>query len=168
MMRGFTIVEMILALVLAGLLIAGGISFYMMAQTAWKEGDTQIRLQRSANNAMEAMTRGAGSSLDVWGRAGLREATSWSIPSTTPANSQIIFMDGIDGTTRSFYLQGSDLIYDPDTKASGNEIVMTENVTTLQFQNSSSSRIAIALTLAEDVASRTMSVSLNTEVLLRN
>jgi len=159
--RGFTVVEVLIAVVIMALVITGAISIYMMSITAWREGSTQIALQRTASIAMEKMVRG------IDGRNGIREASSV----TRPNDTTIKFTSGIDAQERSFYLSGSEIIYDPDTSTTDDEFPIVENIRTtpsgLTFVVSGAV-VTINLGMQGMVRGKAIDINLSTSVKLRN
>lgn len=155
--RGFTIIELFLVTFIMLLAIGGAIVIYLMLLTAWKEGGVQIALQREASIAMEKMARG------IDGMNGIREAKSVTLPNTTT----IRYTSGIDSQERSFYLSGSELIYDPDTSSSDDEFSIAENVRTTAF-SISDNLVTIDLGLEDQVIDKAINVDLSTQVKLRN
>lgn len=170
--KGFTLVEVFMAVAIMALVITGAVSIYMMSHTAWREGSTQIALQRDASLAMEKMVRGTS------GRYGIREGSEISSPPTGVTSDRIEVIvdmndpptpwDSLDDTTISFYKSDDQLIYDPDTSNVGDEISMAKKVATLNFEHLSAKRVKVDLTLRSMVIDKPIEVSLTTEVTLRN
>ncbi|MFC1644244.1 hypothetical protein ACFL5C_02895 [Candidatus Omnitrophota bacterium] len=143
------------------LVMLGVIAVYLVAQTVWIEGNARINLQRQARTAMEEMVRG------VDGTDGIREAASVTISGGT----NIQYTSGVDGTERSFYLSGDEIMYDPDTSSGGDEFSIGENVRTtpsgLSFSESDDV-VTIDLSMEDQVGDKTISVDLSGQVKLRN
>jgi len=162
---GFTLMEFLMTLVLTVLVTAAAMAVYLMSVTTWKEGTTQIALQREASTAMEKMVRG------VDGRNGIREAYDIAIPS----NTIIRYRSGIDAVERSFYLNGSDVMYDPDTSINGGEVSITDKaravgvaVTQGLIFTRAGNLITIKLGLRDSVRGKDIDVDLSTNIKLRN
>ena len=159
--KGFTIIELLMATTIMTLVISGSITIYIMSLTAWKEGSVQIALQRKASIAMEKMLRG------VTGMDGIREADTVVLPNTTT----IQYTSGIDSITRSFYLNGDKIMYDPDTSISGDQFCIAEKVRTspsgLTFAVSGDI-VTINLSTQEQVMDNMVTIDLSTLVNLRN
>ncbi|MEA3560382.1 MAG: prepilin-type N-terminal cleavage/methylation domain-containing protein, partial [Candidatus Omnitrophota bacterium] len=138
--KGLTIIEIIVASGIIAVVIAGCLSFYLMARETWLKCGLEAPLQRKASIAMEKMVRGvrrdvAGSS-DIRHINGLREADNIDI--TSNSDTEVRFNSKIDdpGTIRRFYLKnGNTLCYDNDTDDNGNEIEITDKVNSLNFSN---------------------------------
>lgn len=156
---GYTLIEIFIALTIVLLVMGGALGIYVMAMTAWKEGGIQISLQRKASIAMEKMVRG------VDGRNGIRSASAVSSSSAST-------IQYTSGQERSFYLSGSEIMYDPDTSTSNDEYAIAENVTTpsgLTFSVSASGTIiTINLSMQDNVMGKDINVSVSTQVKLRN
>ena len=172
--EGFTLVEILIAITIMGLVVGGAISIYLMSITAWKEGSVQIALQREGSLAMEKMVRG------LYGRNGIREAQSVVIPN---ANT-IRYTSGVDGVERSFSLDVLDIdndgytdeiFYNPDSPViNGNEVFIVEKkdsrpnlVVGLTFAVSGSI-VTINLGMQDKVRGKDINVDLSTSVKLRN
>lgn len=169
--KGFTITELMIAILIMMLVVGGALAIYIMSQTAWYEGSTQIALQRRGSLAMEKMVRG------VNGRYGIREGRSGTL---TLAGSNRIEVavdmndpptpgDPSDDTTISFYLVDDEIFYDPDTSTAGDEVSIVDDVTSLNFQTlGTTRRVGIDLSLGRRVLGKLINVSLTTNVTLRN
>jgi len=155
--EGFTVVEVLIAAVIMALVITGAISIYMMSHTAWREGSTQIALQRNASLAMEKMVRG------VDGRNGVREANDV----TCPIDTDIRYTSGIDGIQRRFWLNGSEIWHTPDYSIDEDGDPIVKDVSNLQF-TVSGDMVTINLGMQEMVTGKTIDVNLSTSVKLRN
>jgi len=157
--KGFSLMEFMIGSAIGVLIFACIMVIYIMALSSWKEGNMQVTLQREASITMEKMVRG------VDGNNGVREADQVSLP-----NSYTIeYTSGIDGTERSFYLSGTDIVFDPDTSVAGDEysIANVPDGITLAFTESSD-MVTIALGLQGDIKDRTITINLSTNVYLRN
>jgi len=128
-----------------------------MSLSAWREGSTQITLQREASTVMEKMVRG------VDGQNGIREASSV----TTPTSDCIQYISGVDGQERSFYLDGTDIMYDPDTSTASDEYSAAEDVSGLAF-SVSGDIITVDLNMLRAAGPRDMTLNLSTVIKLRN
>lgn len=172
---GFTLIEILIAITIMGLVVGGAISVYLMSITAWKEGSVQIALQRKGSLAMEKMVRG------VNGRYGIREGRATTltlvgsdrIEVAVDMNDPPTPGDASDDTTISFYKSGDQLIYDPDTSptATGDEFPIAENVRTvppgLTFAVSGGI-VTIDLGMQDKVRDKDINVDLSTTVKIRN
>jgi len=155
--KGFTVPEILMASVTVMLVFLGIVGIYLMLQTVWMEGNARIDLQRQGRLAMECMARGAE------GKDGIMKAVSADV--STPGSIKL------DAGTREFYLDGSRIMYDPDTAVSDDEFTVAENVRTsppgLTF-SASGDIVTIKLNMEDQPGGRTVNVDLSTKVRLRN
>ena len=164
---GITLIEFLITAAIMTLVISAIVIVYLMSITNWDEGSVQVVLQRNASITMEKMIRGVG------GGSGIREASSVTIPNTTT----IRYTSGIDGIEKSFYLNGSEAMYDSDTSINNNEFSIAENISTgggggggspgLTFALNGN-MVVINLSMEEQVRDRLLSVDLSTQIKLRN
>ena len=160
--KGFTIIELLTVMVIMGLVIGGVIAIYTMSATVWKEGSVQVVLQRGGSIAMEKMVRG------VYGTDGIREASNVAL---SVSNTKIEYTNTseVGGPERSFYLSGSEIMYDPNTDplVLNDEFSIAENVTGVEF-SVSGNIVTIDLIMEGQVIDRKINVDLSTQVKLRN
>lgn len=154
---GFTLTELMIAILIMALVMTGTVYIYLMSLSAWKEGSAQIMIQREASAVMEKMVRG------VSGQNGIREASSV----IAPTSDSIQYVSGVDGVERSFYLSGTDIIYDPDTSTASDEYSVAEYVSGLIF-SVSGDVITVDLNMLRAAGRRDMTLSLSTVITLRN
>jgi hypothetical protein len=154
---GLTLLELLIALLITMLIVMGIWGIYIMALNTWSEGREQIAVQRQANIAMEKMIRG------IEGSNGIREAYSADLPTL----NSIEFTSGIDGVERSFYLDDTGLMYDPDTSVTGDETNIDENTVVLMF-TASARVVTITLGVQKTFRDKAVVSNLETEVTLRN
>jgi len=152
---------MMMAVLITSLAIGSMVAFYMMSQKAWVENNTRVDVQRQARVAMDKMVRGEN------GTNGIREATSITVPDS----ATIQYISGIDAVERSFYLDGNDIMYDPDTAASDDESAIAWDVRTspagLIF-TVNGSVVTIEVYIEDEVNGKAMSAALSTKVKIRN
>lgn len=149
--------ELLIAVTITTLMVAGILAVYLKSLTAWHEGSVQLTLQRKSSMVMERMVRG------VDGTNGIREAGNITVP-----NSYTIqYASGVDGTERSFYLSGSDIIYDPDTSLADDESSIAEKISSLTFILSGN-MVTITLNMQEAVRDRNLQIDLTTRIKVRN
>ena len=107
--NGFTIVELMVAMLSAALLaaISGAILFY--AYTGWRRNTAAVELQRDGTVAIDMLARAVrhASASDVTISAGKMEVQKAA-------------------STVSFTASGSDLVYDPDTGSGGDEVTVID------------------------------------------
>ena len=128
---GFTLVELIAAMVMSTILVLTGSLMLYHSFVAWHDNNDAVELQRDATFAMDIISRA------------IRPATYSDIDIQ---NSGLTLVVG----SKSFYLQGSaSLEYDPDDAVTGDETIIINNkVSGLSFSQhdpSRSVRINLAL-----------------------
>jgi len=149
--------ELLIAVTITTLMVAGILAVYLKSLTAWHEGSVQLTLQRKSSMVMERMVRG------VDGTNGIREAGNITVP-----NSYTIqYASGVDGTERSFYLSGSDIMYDSDTSLADDESSIAEKISSLTF-TLSGNMVTITLNMQEAVRDRNLQIDLTTRIKVRN
>lgn len=160
--NGFTLVELLVAVLLSALVMGGFWTVYLMCLTSWEQGSTQVALQRDAAVIMEKMVRG------VDGTGGIREAVSVD----TSVAGRIDYTSDIGGVERerSFYLNGNDIFYDPDTSTASDEYSIAANPggITLAF-SLNNDVVTISLNMQWEVSGEAMpAIIISTRVNLRN
>jgi len=161
--KGLTLPELIMAAVIAVFVIAGAMTIFLTCYTAWRVSLDAISLQQDGTIVVEKMVRGEKAAGET-SRNGIREATSFTIPTA----DTIQFISGLDGKERSFYLSGDKIMYDPDTSSGGDEIIIAEDVKSLNFTNPSARRVNINMTMEKGLLDRKVNQGLETEVTIRN
>ncbi|MBI2870993.1 MAG: hypothetical protein HYY14_04705 [Candidatus Omnitrophica bacterium] len=153
--------EILIAVVIMGLSLAAMLALYFMAQFWWQEGATRVHLQGDAYRALEKITRG------VDGTGGLREARWVEVP-----DAQTVKYIDVDDIEKSIYVNGSDLMYDPNTTVADDEQVLVRNlqVAPIGFQAAQLTRdqIRVTLTLAQQKGQNTFNVEATSGVSIRN
>lgn len=170
---GFTLVEMMVALVTAIMLIGGVYLVYLMGLRSWAEGSSNVALERTAGVLMDKIVRG------VNGRFGLREADIGLITISADGHSVTFLADkndpptawNSDDTTSRFYQLGTKVWYDPNASVAGDEIALNRfgDVGSLDFSLSGHVLTArLSLTApAPRVTERLLSVRMETNIFLR-
>lgn len=174
--RGFVLAEIIIALAIFLLLSAAVVSVFLTSLRMWREGSAQVALQRKLAAAMQRIVQGER------GRAeerqhGLREARGITVVDT----QTIEFTSDVDNTTRRFYLNGNEILYDPDANSSieqeetiydpsrSEDPLVTSNYRSdLQFTQLPDGTIEIRLVGEERVRGRWINAALVTKVTPRN
>jgi len=159
--KGFTLTELMVSMTLFLMTIGSMLAVYVMGQVIGTEGAAHVDMQAQANIAMEKIARGTN------GRGGLREARA----ATVPTASQIDFTD-VDLNNKSFYQNGSDLMYDPDTGTGGDEQTLVSGLRTAPFgfqvTQISTDQYRIQLALERQVGQDLLTVEVETGVTIRN
>lgn len=162
---GFTLQELLIVVTIMVFIIAGALTVYLLCYRSWQEATVQASLQRDASISTDKLVRGVRGASETR-KNGLREAKSFSIPIFN--NSAIEFVSGVDNRQRSFYLDGNQIVYDPNTSLPGDEIVAAKDIENLSFEKLSGRRIKIDITLERNIGNKLIDVSLETEVTIRN
>lgn len=157
--KGFSLAELFMASVIMLLVAAGSMTVYLLSYSGWRESSGLAALQRTGSMAMEKMVRGVRGNNEAR-RNGLREAKSFSIPNA----GTILFTSGVDSVERRFYLSADKIIY----RCGGGESTLAHDVDSLAFSKIANKRIRIDVTLQEEIKGKTISVNLESEVLIRN
>lgn len=114
---GFTIVELMAAVMISSILAVTVGAMLYCAYTNWNKNSKAIELQRDLALAMDMIARVA------------RPASGADITASGPS---LTVISGL--TAKSFYLSGNSLYYDPDINMPNNEIVLIDNkVVSLSF-----------------------------------
>jgi len=97
------------------------VSAYSITHGIWKSGFTQVTFQSAGRTALEKIARNLrsatqGTVLDSGGR--IRFVTD---PNRT-------YSDASDDITSEYYISDTDIMYDPNTGISGDEITLLRNV----------------------------------------
>jgi len=124
--NGFTIIEIMIALVASVILIGGVLSIYLMSLRTWREGSMDAALERTAGIIMEKIVRGP------YGRFGIREADIGTVDVSESGNAVVFMVDKndpptpeiSDDVTSRYYQAGTQAIYDPNTAVVGDETVL--------------------------------------------
>jgi len=175
--RGFTLPEVMLALGIFLLVSAAVVGVYLMSLRMWHDGSTQVLLQRKVAAAMQRMVQGQRGSSESR-QHGLREASAITVVD----DQTIQFTSGVDGVTRRFYLNGNEVVYDPDvTSSDATEedaiydpsraqaaTVTSDYRTDLEFTQCGDGTIEIRLTGEERMGDRWINAALVTRVRSRN
>ena len=141
--RGFTLVELMVAVALAAVLFFGLASIYMLINDAWDRGASLASLQRDGSYAMYEFT------------TIIRQGTAAVV-----APTHLTIQDGGGSTLGRFYWEQSDNTMRDD---SGNKIIPS-TVDSLGFSQAGAT-IQVDLLLADD---KENTVFFNTNVALRN
>ena len=119
--KGFTLTELMVASGIMLIILGVAASAQLISQRLWKAGFTQITFQSTGRIALDKIAKN------------LRSATGATIfdngdrirfitdPNRTYNNTS-------DDVTCEYYIAGTDIIYDPNTAVSGNEITLLRNV----------------------------------------
>lgn len=117
--QGFTLTEVLIAMGILGLVVAGGLSLYLLQQRAWRATELDIAAAHEANMALYRMVYGAG------GRRGLRTAKEvsinassdgWTLSYETPTQANQI--EFVESESRMLLHPGGEVVGRDITEAS--------------------------------------------------
>lgn len=168
---GFTLAEMMVAVLIAGLVIGAAISIQMMSTRTFAEGSVDAKLERAGNLALEKIVRGPS------GQYGLREARLDTVYVSEGPMGYITFQvdrnnpptfDTSDDTQSAVSLGYDGVItYDADTSVYGDEVAVNSGAFVSQMNVSEDNdSVSIELVLQETVQpfDSTMEVRVSTAV----
>jgi type II secretory pathway pseudopilin PulG len=171
--KGFTLVEMVVALMAAVMLVGGVLVVYITSIQSWKEGSANVALERAAGIVMEKIVRGGN------GRFGLREADIGTVQVSADGGSVTYLVDRNDpptpyyndDVTSRYYQLGTRIWYDPNSSVAGDEVALNRfgDVESVNF-SLSSQVLTVKLALvakAPLTTSRRLSVRMETNIFLR-
>jgi prepilin-type N-terminal cleavage/methylation domain-containing protein len=169
--RGFTLAEIMVAVLIGGLVIGAVIAIQMMSTRTFAEGSADAKLERVGNLALDKIVRGPS------GQYGLREARLDTVYVSEGPLGYITFQvdrndpptfDTSDDTQSAVYLDYEGTItYDPDTGVYGDEIALNAGAPAAQMNVSKDNNsVSIELVLQETVHpfGSTMEVRVRTSV----
>lgn len=144
--KGFSLIEMMVALGILSLIIIGLVTFFSGGTRAWVTGQYQLEAQRNARLAMDRMVRE------------IREGTSIDeISSNATIKINYLASFGKNPVTYSLF----------DNTISRDGIPLINNVKTLYFTYTDASKVHILLEVDVD-KDDSPDITLNTDVNLRN
>jgi hypothetical protein len=162
-LAGYVLTELMLSATVCMLIFLGVYGVFGLANDTWVKSLSVATIQNDTNNVMDLMVRGSRGASETRAN-GIREASSFSIPQA----DRVQFTSGIDGVERSFFVAGSNLIYDPDITVTGNEKIIADNIETLVFLGISSNQVQIQLHLEIIQNSKLAAQLVVSDVVLRN
>lgn len=163
--RGFTVIELMIALGISLVVFSIVFSTYLTTHRLWRGGFTQIAFQARGRVVLAKIARD------------LRSATGATIlnngdrvrfvtdPNRTPGTSS-------DDVTSEYYISGTDIIYDPDISVSGDQKTLLGNLykeLSIPFFQTSGGLVVITFKLYNsDALYGTHWSSMSTSVKMRN
>lgn len=130
--RGLTMMEVIVATIITGIVLLALVTLYLTSMDAWDRSGAQLALQRRADLALERIAADVRTGSNVEIDAG---QTQMSIYRTTATGDSLI---------ASYALIGDELQNNHGT-------VLAERLTSLQFESSGGAKVTIQLTLEDDL-----------------
>lgn len=119
--KGFTIIELLVALGVAIIVFGILTVAYLTTQRIWKRSFSQITVQSQARTALNKMARAIRPAID----ASIMDNGSRIRLVTDPNRTIAVTTDDI---TCDYYISGTAIMYDPDISISGNEVLLLRNV----------------------------------------
>ena len=145
--EGFSLIEMMVVVVILGLIVLGLVTFFTGGARSWMSGQSQLKAQREARQAMDIMVRE------------IREGESVSSGTTTSIIVNIPALGSDPFHTVNYSLSGTTI------SRGGSPLI--NNVQTLNFSYPDASKVHILLEVDVDDDGRP-DITLNTDVNLRN
>ena len=159
--RAFMLTESLVVIAIFLAIISVSLGMYVSAYKIWREVAALAEAQQKASITVRAIVygiRGSGESKVN----GLLEAKSFTIPTS----SEIDFTSGVDSQVRSFYLDANNnLVYSPPV---GNDTTVVKGLSSLTFTQETSKRVKVTVTAHSTVINKTIQVSLENSVVIRN
>lgn len=132
--HGFTLTELIVAIVVVGLIGSAGITVYLGTQRSWAGSAALADVQRDAAFAMDIMVRG------------IRSASSVDIAAGADS-MDVIFRTGTsDSVGATYYVDDQDRLIDMSGR------VLVANVDSIRFWSSDGKTVNMDITLRHDLA----------------
>lgn len=119
--KGFTLVELMTSLAIAMIVAGILVTTYLTTQRIWKGGFSQITIQSQGRIALDKITKNIRAAIDANILDGGNRLQFVIDPNRTISIST-------DDISCEYYISGTNIMYDPDTSVSGNEVVMLRNV----------------------------------------
>jgi len=110
--RGYSLVELLAGMLAASILALTLGTMLFHAYDAWDDNHDAVNLHRDGRNAMDLITRA------------IRDASMARV--TTAENNNLVIQNEAGTSSVRFWRTGRSLLYDPDTGAGGDEIVLVE------------------------------------------
>lgn len=144
--KGFSLIEMMVVVVILGLIVLGLVTFFTGGTKSWVAGQSQLKAQREARQAMDRMVRE------------IREGNSFTI-STDNKSITISYPTSFGKSSVTYSLSSTTISRD------GSPVI--NNVKTLEFTPTGSSKVHIILEVDVDDDGNP-DIILNTDINLRN
>lgn len=165
--KGFTLVEALIATVIAVLLFASSMGAYLFTKTMVNRIFVQNDFSEKSNFIMSKIIRGYKEGAGLYG---LRSASSFTIQSAT----ELSYVS-IDGQTRRYFVSGSSLIYESPAQWPTQQTVYTPpagSTFTLRFWEpagySGNETIGIYVGLIQTINGKNVSSSVTSYINIRN
>ena len=155
--NGFSIIELMVVVVILGLIILGLVSIFSGGVRSWISGESQLKAQRNARQAMDYMVR----------ELRLSERVIISHDHTIKTSIPDLNGTGDPGYHVTYYLDGDSVKREIEIGGSSTTNILIDDVLNLDFTYPKSSRANILLQIDADHDNRA-DISLSTAVDFRN
>lgn len=152
--KGFSLIEVMVASIAAGVVIAAVITMYLTSLDAWDLSGARLAIQRDADLAMEWIVKDirAGSRVDIGA-----QQESMTIYRTTASGDSVI---------AAYSLAGTEL-------KNMHGVVLAENVTSLTFTSGNEVKVQIQMVLEDDLGTDSLetddkTIEMNSIAVCRN
>jgi len=163
--KGFSLVELMVATAIMLVIFGVIASTYLISQRLWRGGFTQITFQSTGRAALEKMARNLRSAIGAAVLDSGNKIRFVTDPNRTYSNAS-------DDITCEYYISGTNIMYDPNTAVSGNEVTLLRNVTkestTPFFQTSGNLAVITFKVYKNDALYGVHWLSMTTSVEMRN
>jgi len=148
--EGFSLIEMMVVVVILGLIVIGLVTFFTGGARSWMSGQSQLKAQREARQAMDSMVRE------------IREGNSFVIGAGN-LSVTINYLSSFVKDPVTYKLSGTLIEREVNSVSSP----LIKNVQTLSFTSTDLSKVHVILEVDVDDDGRP-DITLNTDVNLRN
>lgn len=157
--KGFSLIELIVVITILGIVILGLVTFFTGGTRSWVAGQSQLKAQRNARQAMDRMVRE------------LRHSEKFLISKDDKVKVRIPDLTGAGGLDYhvQYYLKNGDSVYRKREVIAGGSTdnILIDDVLNLKFTYPEDFRIDILLEIDVDHDGHA-DISLNTSVNIRN
>ena len=150
--KGFSLIEMMVVVVILGLIVLGLVTFFTGGAKSWVAGQSQLKAQRNARQAMDIMVREIREGEEVTSITTTSITVAIPALGSDPAGSVTYAWAGTPGNPLPLNREGNPLI---------------DNVKTVSFTSTDPSKVHIILEVDVDKDGNP-DITLNTDVNLRN
>jgi len=160
--KGFTMVEMMMATFISGLVLAGAFAVYIAGQRSWHVTSIEMDTSLEASAALQKIVYGVGN------YHGLRVAEDDSVSVSNSTGGWTVSYRVPDGITNTYeYNSGTKLIRYRDNPSSGQWLTIARGVDSSTVTRNGSG-LNISISYSEQRGNFSASNSLNTFVAFRN
>ena len=155
--KGVSLIELLIVITILGIVILGLVTFFTGGTRSWVAGQSQIKAQRNARQAMDLMVRE------------LRHSEKFLISQDDKVKVRIPDLTGAGGPDYhvTYYLKNGDSVYRKKEVGGSTDNILIDDVLNLKFTYPEDFRIDILLEIDVD-HDNFADISLKTKVNLRN